>query len=89
MHNPRLQILIHGTGLEGLTPELRGGLGGVRIEKVIRPENPHYLILYVNTAQAQAQTFHICLVRDANKRRVKRWLSRKSRSNSGKENHAA
>ncbi len=74
MHNPRLQILIHGTGLEGLTPELRGGLGGVRIEKVIRPENPHYLILYVNTAQAQAQTFHICLVRDANKKKGKKMV---------------
>ncbi len=60
MKDPHLQILIHGEGIGGLEPTLDNA-GNIRLERVVRTDNPNYLILYVDTRDAQPQTFDIVL----------------------------
>ena len=60
MQNPRLQVLIHGTGLDELVPELKDA-DGISIDEVVDVPNKHYIILYLNTKNAQPQQFSILL----------------------------
>ena len=60
MKNPEFQLLLHGTRLGEYEPELRGA-DKVEIKETVRPENPNYLILYLNTREAKPQTFDIVL----------------------------
>lgn len=59
MHNPSLQILIHGDGVGQSQVTL--STDEVKIDSVVRPANPNYLLVYVNTAEAKAQKFDIRL----------------------------
>lgn len=63
MKDPHLQILIHGKNLSACQPSLAKAQG-ISLERVIRVDNPDYLILYVNTREAQPQTFDIVLKKD-------------------------
>ncbi|MGM9675896.1 MAG: alpha-amylase family glycosyl hydrolase [Bacteroidaceae bacterium] len=65
MQNPRLQVLIYGTGLDGMVPELKGA-EGISIDEVVDVPNKHYIILYLNTKNALPQQFSI-LLKDGNK----------------------
>ena len=55
----RLQILVHAECIAQYQVEIWGD--GVRLADIQRTENPNYLILYVETAGAPAQTFYIKL----------------------------
>ena len=63
MKDPHLQILIHGKNLSACQPSLAKAQG-ISLERVVRVDNPDYLILYVNTREAQPQTFDIVLKKD-------------------------
>ena len=58
MHNPTLQILLHGDNIGGGEVSLANA-EGIALDRVVRPENSNYLILYLNTAEAKPQTFDI------------------------------
>lgn len=59
MSEPRLQVLLYGTGLGNATVEL--DTPNVQLQEVVRPSNPNYLLLYINTAGSQPQQFNILL----------------------------
>lgn len=59
MHEPELQILIHGEGIGDAEVTVSGEK--VTLLETLRPENSNYLILHVNTQGAPAQTFRIQL----------------------------
>ena len=58
MKNPQLQILIHGKNLGNETVSLSHEQK-VKLKEVIRVENQNYIILYLDTKGAPAQTFDI------------------------------
>lgn len=58
MKNPQLQILIHGKNLGNETVSLSREQK-VKLKEVIRVENQNYIILYLDTKGAPAQTFDI------------------------------
>ena len=58
MKNSTLQILLHGKGIAAESISLADGQG-VTLKETVRPENPNYVILYVDTKGAPAQTFKI------------------------------
>jgi len=62
MHNTELQILLYGTELGDLDVELQGATS-VDVKSVERFANKNYLIIYVDTKGAPAQTFKIALKR--------------------------
>lgn len=62
MQNPSLQVMLHGTQVGKADVSL--STSEVRIDSIVRPDNANYLLLYLNTQGAQAQTFDIVL-RDA------------------------
>ena len=66
MHDPHLQIMLHGSGVGRCEVSL--STDAVAIDSVVRPDNANYLLLYVNTAQAEAGAFDIVL-RDGKKTR--------------------
>ena len=69
MHNPTLQILLHGQGVGSSQVSL--STTTVSIDSIVRPANPNYLLLYVNTSQAQPGTFQIQLKNGKQTQRVK------------------
>ncbi|MGN0086137.1 MAG: alpha-amylase family glycosyl hydrolase [Alloprevotella sp.] len=68
MENPHLQILIHGEGIGSAEVSLTST--DIRVERVVRPTNTNYLILYVNTADAAPQRFDILLRQGKKQTRV-------------------
>lgn len=59
MQETKLQILLHGEGLAKYDVAIKGT--NVRLLETIKEENPNYLILYVDTKGAPAQTISIQL----------------------------
>ena len=60
MENPLFQMLIHGDNIADMTPSLDGAKQ-LTIEEVVKVKNPNYLILYINTQNAPAQSFEVKL----------------------------
>ena len=60
MAQTRLQILLHGDGVGRLSPRIEAG--GIRVDEVVRVENPDYLFLYLDLANAAAGTYGIDLL---------------------------
>lgn len=60
MHNPELQIMLHGTDIGDLDVELKGETG-LTVKEIIRPTNKNYIFLYLDTKDADAQSFKILL----------------------------
>lgn len=58
MHNPKLQLLLHGQGIGSSTPTLQGARGVV-VDSIVRVASPNYLLLYLDLSEAPAQTFSI------------------------------
>ena len=61
MKNTELQIMIHGTGL-GMYDVQLSNSQGIELKSVNKFDNKNYIILYVDTKGAPAQTFSIDLV---------------------------
>ena len=60
MKNPKFQVLLHGENIASMDVQLDKA-SNVTIDEVVKVENPNYLILYLNTEGAPAQTFNIVL----------------------------
>ena len=60
MENPLFQLLIHGDNIADMTPSLENAKM-LSIEEVVKVKNPNYLILYINSQNAPAQTFEVKL----------------------------
>ena len=59
MKNTELQILLYGKNIASSEVSLSGNQ--VILKEVVKQENPNYLLLYLDIAEAQAQTFQIVL----------------------------
>lgn len=59
MKNTSLQIMLHGEELAGSVVDISSDK--VKIDEVVSLTNPNYLVLYLNTAEAQAEKFTITL----------------------------
>lgn len=59
MKNPELQILLHGTNIGAADVTL--STPDIKINKVVKTDNPNYIILYVDTEGVSAQNFDIIL----------------------------
>ncbi len=59
MKNPELQILLHGERIAASQVSLDSP--DVRLKEVVLQDNPNYLLLYLDLAEARPQTFHILL----------------------------
>lgn len=68
MHNPSLQILIHGQGVGQSSVTL--STADVRVDSIVRPANPNYLLLYLNMAKAGVGKFDIVLTSAKQKQRI-------------------
>lgn len=68
MHNPALQILIHGKGVGQSSVTL--STADVRVDSIVRPANPNYLLLYLNTSKAGVGEFDIVLTNAKQKQRI-------------------
>ncbi|WP_017443774.1 glycoside hydrolase family 13 protein [Gayadomonas joobiniege] len=63
MHNPELQILLHGDKLAGLTVKV--DYPGVQLEQVVNVTNPNYLFIYLKlTEQVEAGDVPILLYKN-------------------------
>ena len=60
MKETKFQVLIHGDNIAAMNPEVIG-TQSIVIDKVVKVENPNYLILYLDTKGAEPQTFNIRL----------------------------
>lgn len=60
MHNPELQVMLHGSDIGDFEVGLKGA-DGLTIKDVVRPANKHYLFLYLDTRNARPQSFSIQL----------------------------
>ena len=60
MKNPSLQILIRGDGV-GRAGEVELSSSDIKVDSIVRPANPNYLLVYINTAAAKPQKFTITL----------------------------
>jgi glycosidase len=60
MENTELQILLHGTNIGDYDVELKNA-NGISLINVNKFDNKNYIIIYVNTQNAQPQAFHINL----------------------------
>ena len=76
MHNASLQILLHDNNIGCSQVSL--STTSVSIDSIIRPANPNYLLLYVNTSQAQPCTFQILLKNGKQTQRVKYELKQRT-----------
>lgn len=76
MHNSSLQILLHGNGVGSSQVSL--STASVSIDSIVRPANPNYLLLYVNTSQAQPGTFQIQLKNGRQTQRVNYELKQRA-----------
>lgn len=68
MNNPELQILLYGDNISGNKVTLSSD--DVILNKVIKQENPNYLILYVDISKAAPQKFDIILDNGKKKNKV-------------------
>lgn len=59
MKETKLQVLLHGKDLAKYEPSIQAE--GVQLLEVVREDNPNYLILYLDTRGAKAQTLNIKL----------------------------
>lgn len=59
MNHPELQILLYGEDISSSDITLEGK--GIHLKETFRPDNPNYLLVYLDISQAQAQTFQIRL----------------------------
>ena len=59
MQNPELQLLLHGENIGG--SEVRLSTDEIGINRIVRPANANYLILYLDLQHARPQTFKITL----------------------------
>ena len=66
MADSSLQILLHGEKIGGMTPSLKKS-ENVRIDEVVKTDNPNFLILYLDLKDAPAQTFTVVLSEDGRK----------------------
>lgn len=80
MENHVFQLLIHGDHISDMTPSLENA-GNVKIEEVVKVDNPNYLILYLNADGANPQQFQINLVNGKHKASFSYELKQKSAFN--------
>lgn len=59
MKNPELQILLYGKNISSCNVQLSSK--DIEIKEIVKQENPNYLLLYIDTRNAPAQTFNIIL----------------------------
>jgi neopullulanase len=59
MHNPQLQLMLHGERLAELSVTVEGD--GMRLLGTEQTDNPNYLFITLDLAKAKAQRFHIRL----------------------------
>ncbi len=59
MKNPSLQLLVRGDNVGRCDVSL--STTSVRIDSIVRPANPNYLLIYINTAGAAPQKFNVVL----------------------------
>ena len=59
MKNPELQVLLYGEDIA--SAEVSISSRDITLQKVVKQENPNYLIIYLNTSEATPQTFNIIL----------------------------
>lgn len=59
MNHPELQILLYSEDISSSEVTLEGK--GIHLKETFRPDNPNYLLVYLDISQAQAQTFQIRL----------------------------
>lgn len=59
MKNPELQILLYGEDLALSDVSVSGE--GIYLKETVRQDNPNYLLLYLDSSEAKAQTFQILL----------------------------
>lgn len=62
MHNPRLQLMLHGDKIGSLKVDIEGD--DVTILETKRTDNPNYLFITLNLADAKAQTLALSLLDD-------------------------
>lgn len=62
MKEPELQVLLHGDGIGEFDVELDGA-EGVELNETVRLDNPNYVLLYLDIADACPQIFKILLTR--------------------------
>lgn len=67
MAEPSLQIMLHGDDISSFNVNLVGA-NGLTIDSIARVDNPNYLFIYVNTANAPAQQFSITLTEQGKKK---------------------
>lgn len=58
MKNPELQILLHGQNVRDCEATIVGA-EGIELKEIVRLDSPNYLLLYLDTHRAAAQTFCI------------------------------
>lgn len=68
MHNPTLQVLIHGQGVGQCDVSITSA--AVDVDSIVRPQNSNYLLLYLNTARAKAEKFDIVLKKGRSTQRI-------------------
>ncbi|WP_289192829.1 glycoside hydrolase family 13 protein [Bacteroides acidifaciens] len=59
MNNPELQVLLYGEQISSADVSISSD--DIVLQEVVKQDNPNYLLLYLNTAEAAPQTFDICL----------------------------
>lgn len=59
MNNPELQVLLYGEQISSADVSISSD--DIVLQEVVKQDNPNYLLLYLNTAEAAPQTFNICL----------------------------
>ncbi|MDR0938486.1 MAG: glycoside hydrolase family 13 protein [Mediterranea sp.] len=65
MKNPELQVLLYGDGIG--SSEVSLSANDIVVKEVVRPENPNYLLLYLDLGKAGAQKFDITLKQNKKK----------------------
>lgn len=81
MKNPELQILLYGEQISQSDVTLAGK--GAILKEVVKQENPNYLLLYLDLAEAEAQTLTICLKQG--KKQIEIPYELKARSQKGED----
>lgn len=61
MKNPELQILLYGNDIA--TEDVQLSSPDIRIQQIVRLDNPNYLLLYLDLAGAKSQRFDILLTK--------------------------
>lgn len=83
MKNSELQILMYGSNISNC--ELKISSSNINIKEVVRPENPNYLLIYLDLSNAAPQIFNIDLKRGKEKRSVQYELKERTKDSSERE----